>query len=58
MKTQTVSVDKIKTNPDNPRTISDDKLQQLVNSIQQFPEMLELRPKQQSLTKKQLILTK
>lgn len=44
MKTQIINLDKIKTNPDNPRTISDEKLQQLVNSIQQFPEMLELRP--------------
>jgi DNA modification methylase len=44
MNTQTISIDKIKTNPDNPRTISDEKLQQLVNSIQAFPEMLNIRP--------------
>ncbi len=44
MNTQTISIDKIKPNPDNPRTISDEKLQQLVNSIQAFPEMLNIRP--------------
>jgi ParB-like chromosome segregation protein Spo0J len=44
MNTQTISIDKIKPNPDNPRTISDEKLQQLVNSIQVFPEMLNIRP--------------
>jgi DNA modification methylase len=44
MNTQTIGIDKIKTNPDNPRTISDEKLQQLVNSIQAFPEMLNIRP--------------
>ena len=44
MKTQTISIDKIKPNPDNPRTISNDKLQQLVGSIKQFPEMLSIRP--------------
>jgi ParB-like chromosome segregation protein Spo0J len=44
MNTQTIGIDKIKTNPDNPRTISDEKLQQLVNSIQAIPEMLNIRP--------------
>jgi len=41
MNPQTISIDKIKPNPDNPRTISDKKLQQLVRSIQAFPEMLK-----------------
>lgn len=31
-------------NPDNPRIIKDKKFYKLVNSIKQFPEMLEKRP--------------
>lgn len=34
----------IKPNPDNPRVIKDDKFKKLVKSIQEFPEMLEIRP--------------
>lgn len=34
----------IKENPTNPRTISEENLQMLVNSILEFPKMLELRP--------------
>jgi ParB-like chromosome segregation protein Spo0J len=34
----------IKTNPDNPRLIKDDKFKKLVQSIKDFPEMMELRP--------------
>ena len=34
----------IKPNPNNPRIIKDDKFKKLVKSIQEFPEMLELRP--------------
>lgn len=34
----------IKPNPSNPRVIRDAKFKQLVRSIQEFPEMLELRP--------------
>jgi hypothetical protein len=34
----------IKPNPDNPRTIKDDAFRKLVQSLQSFPEMLELRP--------------
>ena len=34
----------IKPNPTNPRVIRDAKFKQLVRSIQEFPEMLELRP--------------
>lgn len=33
----------IKPNPDNPRVIRDEQFQKLVRSIQEFPEMLELR---------------
>ena len=34
----------IKPNPDNPRLIKDDKFKKLVESIREFPQMLELRP--------------
>tara|TARA_R110000796_G_scaffold74184_1_gene166622 strand:+ start:620 stop:1210 length:591 start_codon:yes stop_codon:yes gene_type:complete len=34
----------IKSNPNNPRLIKSQKFEKLVNSIKQFPEMLELRP--------------
>jgi len=34
----------IKPNPNNPRIIKDFKFKQLVKSIQDFPQMLELRP--------------
>ena len=39
-----VAIGSIKPNPDNPRTIKDDKFRKLVQSIKDFPEMLELRP--------------
>ena len=44
MKTQSVSISKIKPNPNNPRLIKDDKFAKLVTSIQEFPEMLNIRP--------------
>lgn len=34
----------IKPNPNNPRVIKGDKFDKLVNSIKEFPKMLELRP--------------
>lgn len=34
----------IKLNPNNPRLIKDDKFKKLVKSIQDFPEMLDIRP--------------
>jgi DNA modification methylase len=34
----------IKMNPNNPRIIKDDKYKKLLNSIKEFPKMLELRP--------------
>ena len=37
-------ITQIKPNPNNPRLIKDNKFKQLVKSIQEFPEMLELRP--------------
>lgn len=39
-----VKITEIKSNPNNPRLIKDHKFKQLVKSIQEFPEMLELRP--------------
>lgn len=39
-----VSIDKIIPNPDNPRTITDDNFDKLVKSIEEFPEMLNIRP--------------
>jgi ParB-like chromosome segregation protein Spo0J len=44
MKTKTVKISDIKTNPNNPRLIKDDKFKKLVKSIQEFPQMLEIRP--------------
>ena len=39
-----VNITDVKTNKDNPRTISDDKFNKLVKSIKEFPKMLEIRP--------------
>jgi ParB-like chromosome segregation protein Spo0J len=39
-----VSIKAIRANPNNPRVIRDDKFRKLVKSINDFPEMLELRP--------------
>lgn len=44
MKTTKTALAKIKANPNNPRTISDENLQLLINSILEFPKMLEIRP--------------
>jgi len=44
MKTKKVSISQVKTNPNNPRLIKDDKFKKLVSSIKEFPEMLEIRP--------------
>lgn len=41
---QQVKLYKIKGNPNNPRIIKNDKFKKLVKSIQEFPEMLKLRP--------------
>ena len=41
---QLIKISKIKNNPNNPRLIKNDKFKKLVKSIQDFPEMLELRP--------------
>jgi len=39
-----MNINEIKPNPNNPRLIKDHKFKQLVKSIQDFPQMLELRP--------------
>jgi ParB-like chromosome segregation protein Spo0J len=39
-----MNIKDIKPNPNNPRIIKDNKFKLLVKSIQEFPEMLELRP--------------
>ena len=44
MEIKNVKLSEIKSNPNNPRVIKDDKFRKLVNSIQEFPKMLEIRP--------------
>lgn len=39
-----MKLSELKTNPTNPRTIKDDKFKKLVQSIKDFPEMMEKRP--------------
>lgn len=39
-----VNITDVIMNPNNPRTIKDDKFKKLVKSIKEFPEMLEVRP--------------
>jgi DNA modification methylase len=44
MNVKTVKISEVKQNPNNPRTIREDKFEQLVTSIKAFPEMLNIRP--------------
>jgi DNA modification methylase len=44
MKAEIVNINKVRTNPNNPRIIKDEKFAKLVKSIQEFPQMLEIRP--------------
>ena len=44
MEIQTIKINEIKLNPNNPRLIKDDKFNKLVQSIKDFPEMLNIRP--------------
>jgi hypothetical protein len=44
MNTITVKISEVKNNPNNPRVIKDDKFDKLVNSIKEFPKMLDIRP--------------
>lgn len=41
---ETVSIDTVIPNKDNPRILKDDKFKKLVKSIKEFPEMLQIRP--------------
>ena len=41
---QIVKINEVKVNPNNPRLIKDDKFKNLVDSIKNFPEMLNIRP--------------
>jgi hypothetical protein len=44
MEIKTVKLSEVKSNPNNPRIIKDDKFSKLVKSIKEFPKMLEIRP--------------
>lgn len=44
LKTTMVKLSEIKLNDNNPRTIKDDKLAKLVESVKSFPQMLQIRP--------------
>jgi hypothetical protein len=44
MEVKEVKIGLVKSNPNNPRIIKDDKFAKLVESIKSFPEMLKLRP--------------
>jgi ParB-like chromosome segregation protein Spo0J len=44
MKTEKVKITEINGNKSNPRIIKDDKFKKLVQSIKDFPQMLEIRP--------------
>jgi hypothetical protein len=39
-----MNIKQLKTNPNNPRLIKDDKFRKLCKSISDFPKMMELRP--------------
>jgi ParB-like chromosome segregation protein Spo0J len=44
MKIEKIKIGSIKTNPNNPRVIKDDKFKKLVQSVKEFPQMLDIRP--------------
>jgi hypothetical protein len=44
MKIETVKISAVKSNPNNPRICKDDKFKKLVQSIKDFPQMLNIRP--------------
>lgn len=44
MNIEKVKISEVKPNPNNPRTVKDDKFAKLVKSIKDFPEMLDIRP--------------
>jgi hypothetical protein len=44
MKVQKVKIEDVKPNPNNPRVIRDEKFKKLVKSLEEFPDMMQLRP--------------
>jgi hypothetical protein len=44
MNIEEIEISKLKSNPNNPRTINKDNFKKLKNSIKEFPKMLKLRP--------------
>jgi ParB-like chromosome segregation protein Spo0J len=44
MAIQSVKISDVKSNPNNPRLIKDDKFAKLVQSLKDFPEMANVRP--------------
>jgi len=44
MKIEKVKITEVKSNPNNPRVIKDDKFKKLVQSVKDFPQMLDIRP--------------
>ena len=44
MNVKVTKISEVKLNPNNPRLIKDDKFTKLVQSIKDFPEMLDIRP--------------
>jgi ParB-like chromosome segregation protein Spo0J len=44
MKIEKVKIGIVKSNPNNPRVIKDDKFKKLVQSVKDFPQMLDIRP--------------
>jgi ParB-like chromosome segregation protein Spo0J len=44
MESKLVKISEVRLNPNNPRQIKDEKFKNLVQSIKDFPEMLDIRP--------------
>jgi hypothetical protein len=44
MKIEKIKIGLVKSNPNNPRVIKDDKFKKLVQSVKDFPQMLDIRP--------------
>ena len=44
MESKLVKISEVRLNPNNPRQIKDDKFKNLIKSIKDFPEMLNIRP--------------
>lgn len=44
MKIEYININEVRLNPDNPRTITKENQEKLINSLLVFPRMLEIRP--------------